>query len=181
LASLAFFSLFFIQFDGLSFAGHMALGIFLMAASFWMLEPIPIYSTSLLVIMMQVLLLSAQGPVYKASSLPETKPVNLQQNLWQVPVSALEGNEAVYVRIDDKKTSRIEVQVTEIREDVAIISAPGLSENDVVVTESGHWLIKYRAAHYSEYFRTLADPIIILFLGGFMLAGAAVKYNLDKT
>lgn len=180
LGFIGFLLPFFIQFDGLSFAGHMALGIFLMAASFWMLEPIPIYSTSLLVIMMQVLLLSAQGPVYQASSLPETTPVNLQENLWQVPVSALDGNEAVYIRIDDKKTARVEVQVTEIGEDVAIINAPGLSEGDVIVTESGHWLIKYRAAHYSEYFRTMADPIIILFLGGFMLAGAAVKYNLDK-
>ncbi|MCA1801175.1 MAG: hypothetical protein LC662_01805 [Rhodothermaceae bacterium] len=127
LGFIGFLLPFFIQFDGLSFAGHMALGIFLMAASFWMLEPIPIYSTSLLVIMMQVLLLSAQGPVYKASTLPESSPVNLQENLWQVPVSALDGNEAVYVRIDDKKTNRIEVQVTEIGEDVAIINAPGLS------------------------------------------------------
>jgi solute carrier family 13 (sodium-dependent dicarboxylate transporter), member 2/3/5 len=180
LGFIGFLLPFFIQFEGLSFAGHMALGIFLMAACFWMLEPIPIYSTSLLVIMMQVILLSAQGPVYKSASLPQTMPVEISNDLWQVPKSAIEADGALYIRIDDKKTRRIEVTVTETRDDAVTISTSELNEGDLIVTNAGHWLVKYRAAHYSEYFRTLADPIIILFLGGFMLAGAAVKYNLDK-
>ncbi len=49
--------------DGLSPAGHIALGIFLCASIFWMLEPIPIYATSLGVILAQVLLLSDQSPL----------------------------------------------------------------------------------------------------------------------
>lgn len=53
----------FLSLTGLSPAGHVALGIFLMAAVFWITEPIPIYTTSLAVIFAQVLLLSDQSLV----------------------------------------------------------------------------------------------------------------------
>ncbi|MCC5908416.1 MAG: SLC13/DASS family transporter [Balneolaceae bacterium] len=94
-------------FPGLSLAGHFAMSIFLMAAVFWMFETIPIYSTSILVIFFQVILLSAEG------------------------------------------------------------------------------FIDYSAAPYdplpfNHFIATLADPIIILFLGGFVLADASVKYDFDK-
>lgn len=36
------------------------------------------------------------------------------------------------------------------------------------------------APKYSEFFATLANPTIILFLGGFMIADAAAKYDIDK-
>lgn len=36
------------------------------------------------------------------------------------------------------------------------------------------------ALNYSRFFATLADPVIILFLGGFMIANGAEKYGLDK-
>jgi solute carrier family 13 (sodium-dependent dicarboxylate transporter), member 2/3/5 len=92
--------------EGLSPEGVRALGIFLMAAIFWMTEPVPIYATSLLVILLQVFLLSDVG-LFKM----ETSPV----------------------------------------------------------------LPKYR-----EFYAALANPIIILFLGGFSLASAAVKFGLDR-
>ncbi len=98
----------FITFPGLSLPGHLALSIFLMAAVFWMFETIPIYSTSILVILLEVLLLSAEG---------------------------------------------------------VITFAP----------ESG-----YDPVPFSQFVATLANPIIILFMGGFVLADAAVKYNFDK-
>ncbi|MEX2463756.1 MAG: DASS family sodium-coupled anion symporter [Balneolaceae bacterium] len=96
-----------ITFPGLSLAGHLAMSIFLLAAVFWMFETVPIYSTSLLVIFFQVILLSAEGFIdYSA---------------------------------------------------VAYIPLP-----------------------YTQFIATLADPIIILFLGGFVLADASVKYDFDK-
>ncbi|MGA0368338.1 MAG: SLC13 family permease [Kiritimatiellia bacterium] len=49
------------QFEGLSPEGHITLGIFVFAAVFWIMEPIPIYVTSLGVIFFQVLLLSDHG------------------------------------------------------------------------------------------------------------------------
>lgn len=97
-----------IEIPGLSEAGHIALGIFLIAAIFWMAEPVPIYATSLLVITLQVFLLSEQG-------------LSFTQQL------------------------------------------PGYIPNP-----------------YTDFIGTLANPTIILFLGGFVLAAAAVKFDLDK-
>jgi sodium-dependent dicarboxylate transporter 2/3/5 len=92
--------------EGLSPEGVRALGIFLMAAIFWMTEPVPIYATSLLVILLQVLLLS-------------------DVNLFEM----------------------------ETRSDLP---------------------------KYKDFYAALANPIIILFLGGFSLASAAVKFGLDR-
>ncbi len=99
---------FFLNIEGLSEAGHVALGIFFLAAAFWMLEPFPIYATSVLVIFLQVILLSKEGFLFQSA------------------------------------------------------------------TET------YTPDSYTAFMGTLANPIIILFLGGFVLADAAVKYNLDK-
>jgi solute carrier family 13 (sodium-dependent dicarboxylate transporter), member 2/3/5 len=96
-----------VTFPGLSLAGHLAMSIFLIAAVFWMFETIPIYSTSILVIFFQVILLSAEG------------------------------------FIDYSMTA-------------------------------------YSPLPYTQFIATLADPIIILFLGGFVLADASVKYDFDK-
>src|SRR6056297_3444074 len=98
----------FVSFPGLSLAGHFAMSIFLLAAVFWMFETIPIYSTSILVILAQILLLSTEG----------------------------------------------------------IIDYSGLAG--------------YDPASYTQFIGTLANPIIILFLGGFVLADASVKYDFDK-
>lgn len=99
---------FFLNIPGLSEAGHVALSIFIIAAIFWMLEPVPIYATSMLVILLQVFFLSKQGVLF-----PE-------------------------------------------------ITAD------------------YSPNPYTDFIGTLANPIIILFLGGFVLADAAVKFDLDK-
>lgn len=87
---------------------RMALAIFVIAAWFWVSEPIPIYATSLMVILMQVLLLSREG----------------------------------FMRF---------VEPT------------------------------YDPPGYDHFMATLSHPIIILFLGGFVLARGAVKYQLDRT
>lgn len=98
----------FVSFPGLSLAGHLAMSIFLLAAVFWMFETIPIYSTSILVILSQVTLLSSEG----------------------------------------------------------FIDYTGTA---------------YSPLPYTDFISTLADPIIILFLGGFVLADASVKYDFDKS
>ncbi len=96
--------------EGLNFAGQITLGIFLMAAVFWLLEPIPIFATSVVVILLQVFFLSGQGL--------------LGDYLGQI-----EG---------------------------------------------------YSPQSFRDFYGTLASPIIILFLGGFCLAAASVKYGLDR-
>lgn len=96
-----------ISIPDLSSAGSLALGILITAAVFWMTEPVPIYSTSILIIFLESLLLSSQGII------------NWSDGIFDAP-------------------------------------------------------------SYSIYMATLASPIIILFLGGFMLADGAVKFDLDK-
>lgn len=93
----------------LTFPGEIALGIFLMAAILWISEAVPIWSTSLLVIGLQVILLSDQSLLLNQTHLDA-----------------------------------------------------------------------YPAYGYRDFYANLAHPIIILFLGGFFLAAAAVKFRLDK-
>jgi len=102
----------FLSLEGLSPSGHIAMGIFLMAAVFWILEPIPIYATSMAIILAQVLLLS-------------------DQSLVKVWLDRAHGG-------------------------------------------------GYAAPAYTQFYGTLSNPIIILFLGGFSLAAAAEKYKLDR-
>ncbi len=168
----------FFQFDGLSFSGHIALGIFLLAAVFWMFETIPIYSTSMLVIFLQVLLLSKQGPVYSEAKLPQTYPVAHDNNVWMVPREALAGDTLYLIKGEDVYES-MQVEILEIGENTKVASSD-LNSQTAIVSDSNHRLVGYNPVSFSVFFATLANPIIILFLGGFMLARGAVKYNLDK-
>ncbi len=47
--------------EGLTIIEQRVIAIFLMAALFWILEPIPIYATSLLIIFLELVLLSSKG------------------------------------------------------------------------------------------------------------------------
>ena len=164
----------------LSFAGHIGLGIFILAAIFWMFEPIPIYATSMLVILLQIVLLSAQGPMYMDAELPSGKPVELQENTWQIPTNALKDDNTVLVVTEPGKTEPVRVDVVERNGRHVIVRSEELTADQAIVTDTGHRLVNYQPNSYTDYLGTLANPIIILFLGGFMLAEASVKYNLDK-
>ncbi len=167
-----------VTFPGLSFAGHLALGIFLMAAVFWMLEPIPIYSTSMLVIFLQIVLLSTQGPLFSESTLPETTPRSAGDQLWELPTTAIDGN-TIYIKQSATNSEALEVEV--IREgETVFVRSEVIDSNTAIVANSRHKLVGYQPVSYTQFIGTLANPIIILFLGGFMLAAGAVKYNLDK-
>lgn len=90
---------------------HRLLAIFILAALLWILEPVPVFATSVLIITLEVIMLSDQGLYF----LRNEGAVNLGE------------------------------------------------------------LIQYQTI-----FGSLASPIIVLFLGGFSLAIAASKYNLDN-
>lgn len=111
LGLIAFALPFFLNLEGLPIEGRITLSLFLLAAVFWLLEPIPIYATSMLVIFGQVLMLSNQSLLLR----------------WGV----FEGSD-------------------------------------------------YVNPPYGDFYASLANPIIILFLGGFCLAAAAVRCGLDK-
>ena len=58
IALIGFIAPFFIEFPGLSEAGHRLLSIFLLAVILWVTEAIPLFSTSAMVILLLILFLS---------------------------------------------------------------------------------------------------------------------------
>lgn len=176
---LGFVIPFFLSMPGLSFAGHMALSIFLLAAIFWMLEPIPIYATSLLVIFLGILMLSGQGPVYKGAEMQVIQAEYVDEGLWMVPQSSLNNDTLLKIK-EDVAWVDLEVSISGYDGDYAIVESDINLTTFQIAANPTHRLINYVPGRYSDYMGTLANPIIILFLGGFMIAEGAVKYNFDK-
>lgn len=174
-----------VGFSGLNFAGQVALGIFLMAAVFWVVEPVPIYTTSLLVIFLEVLLLSSEGPLVKASRPSTIHPQRVAtaggEPALAVPAGALKDGKFLVLAERGQAPQSREVQVVEQEGSQVWVRAPGLSTNSVVLTRPGHWLATYQPTSYRSFFASLADPIIILFMGGCLLANASVMYRLDRS
>lgn len=167
------------HFDGLTYAGHIALGIFLMAAVFWMFETLPIYSTSMLVIFLQVALLSQQGLIYSDAEVPVLPPVSTEDGTWIIPATSLTDN-TVYL-VENGQTRPVEVFVLQQGAGGQVeVDAEIFETESEIVADTRHKLVGYRPVSFSVFFATLASPIIMLFLGGFILAAASVKYNLDK-
>lgn len=102
---------FFVTIPELSQPGHRMLSIFLLAIIFWVLEPVPLTATAVLVILLEVVLVSEDALIDPTGG------------------------------------------------------DPALAEN---------------ALAPAEYFAALANPVIILFLGGFIIAHGAEKFGLDR-
>lgn len=100
-----------IPLEGITVVEQRVIALFVLAALCWILEPIPIYATSLLIIVLELLMISNKG-------------------LW--------------LFTSGKETDGF---------------GPLLA--------------------YSDIMATFASPVIMLFLGGFFLAIAATKYQLD--
>lgn len=101
-----------IPIDNLTLVQHRLLTIFLLAALLWVLEPVPVFATSILIIALQLVMISDKG-LYPFRIAPEHH-------------------------------------------------------------ELGELLT------YTDIFSAFSSPIIILFMGGFALAIAAAKYDLDN-
>lgn len=55
-----------------------------------------------------------------------------------------------------------------------------VSDRALIDPTLGDAALAAQVASYKSYFATLANPVIILFMGGFMIADGAAKYGLDK-
>lgn len=97
--------------DNLTIVQHRLLGIFVLSALLWVLEPIPVFATSILIITLELIMISNKGLH-------------------------------------------------------AFRDAAGDSFGTLV--------------HYKDILHSFSSPIIILFMGGFALAIAASKYQLDN-
>lgn len=101
-----------IPIDNLTLIQHRLLAIFLLAALLWVLEPVPVFATSILIIALELIMISDKG-----------------LHLFRTPP---EGH------------------------DLGVLM------------------------NYKDIFSAFSSPIIILFMGGFALAIAASKYELDN-
>lgn len=181
LGLLGFFLPWVIQFPGLSFPGHVTLGIFLLAAAFWLTEPVPIYTTSMLVIFLEVLLLSAEGPLCLFARPPVAAvTAEAAPREFRLPARAVTAGSEVLVARPSGAFDAVKVEVLERGPDTVRVQSGTLSTTSQVLTQADHWLARYVPASYRTFFAALADPIIILFLGGCLLADASVKYRLDR-
>lgn len=176
-----------LDFNGLDRIGQLSLGIFFMAACLWIFEPIPIWSTSLLVIFSQVILLSKEGPHFQLSQ-PETVQMQLVEDaraetgeVFSVPSSALGENGQLALLDEASGTLRhVTVKILQHEDESALVSAGDLQQGELAVVDRDHWKMSYEPLSYQQFYNTMANRIIILFLGGFFLAAGAVKYGLDK-
>ncbi len=167
---------------GLSLAGSIALGIFLLAAIFWILEPIPIYATSMLVILLQVMLLSSQGFVFSVRSAPTvTVKETTGEFDYLVPSSVISSEGLVYQKNADNAIIPLVIERLNIANaEWVTIRSEELDVALPLIADANHRAITGQAYSYSKFYATLASPIIMLFLGGFALAASAVKFGLDK-
>lgn len=167
LAGIGFVIPLLVTFSGLTVAGHLALSIFLAAAALWLFESIPIYATSIGVIFLEALLLSSQSPLMQNASPLNYLPVT--ETSADLPDDAIRGGYIWYESANGE---------------VASIKAANFSsdklEGSRIIANPGSALTAYTAPSYSVFFSNLAGPIIILFLGGFVLAAIAVKYKMDQ-
>jgi len=174
-----------IEIPGLNFAGQVTLGIFVLAACFWVTEPVPIYTTSLLVIFLEVLLLSREGPLLQYGR-PETVPVQTAAvsegaPAYAVPAASLADGPSLWLARPGEPPERVQVRILDQQAETAVVLSASISTNSLVLSDPDHWLTSYRPTPYRNFFAALADPIIILFMGGCLLADASVKYRLDRS
>lgn len=106
LAVVLFLIPFIFEFSNLSPAGHRMLSIFLVAIVLWVAEPIPLYGTAALIIILEIVMISDQA----LASLPDS----------------------------------------------------------------------FSPRSYRDYYSALADPVLMLVLGGFFLAMGASRFQLDR-
>jgi sodium-dependent dicarboxylate transporter 2/3/5 len=180
LAFIVFFIPLVIPIPSLAFPARLTMGIFLSAAVLWMLEPIPIYSTSMLVIFLETLLLSGQGILFNLP-MQGVEPMAAEETgTWRVAPDTI-ADTSVFLLEDGHLDKAVPVEVVGEEDGLVVIRAADLEKGSMIASDASDWRVQYKPLSYKNFFNALAHPIVILFLAGFLLAGASVKFDLDKT
>ncbi|MDO4409800.1 MAG: SLC13 family permease [Akkermansia sp.] len=171
------------------------IAMFVMAALFWILEPIPIWTTSVLVIAMCLLGLSSSGLTclrvdnFSRPALEQVVDKVLPSNIETASKEAfkkalasklektpkLDASKVCMIMSDQLMTSKFSEEVK--KEATAKLYSTYNSKDAKAGLEKE--LVIANAMDSKSTMATFADPIIMLFLGGFFLAAAATKYRLD--
>lgn len=194
-------SMLFIPFESMGVAINpvqsRVIALFVFAALMWILEPIPIWTTSVVVITISLLAISNQSLTFlKVDRYDKDAVCSVIDDVCagQVDAEAATKLKNTFVSHPDKNNPGETVPGL-------LDKKPNLSAADFRATLSDKLMpLSQEAANklYSPEMKarvdgmkfvnvmqqkstmaTFADPIIILFLGGFFLAAAATKYGLD--
>ena len=194
-------SMLFIPFESMGVAINpvqsRVIALFVFAALMWILEPIPIWTTSVVVITISLLAISNQSLTFlKVDRYDKAAVCSVIDDVCagQVDAEAATKLKNTFVSHPDKNNPGETVPGL-------LDKKPNLSAADFRATLSDKLMpLSQEAANklYSPEMKarvdgmkfvnvmqqkstmaTFADPIIILFLGGFFLAAAATKYGLD--
>lgn len=189
------------------------IALFVMAALMWILEPIPIWTTSVLVITLSLLCISNQSLTFLRPDRYNKEEVRLILNdamANKIDAAAAKKIEDNVIKRLDKKQSlnadevrmTLGYQLMNAHEEAKLKAEALIKEGKTEEADSHARLaVNFEQAATNLYsaeissridklkfvnvmqqkstMATFADPIIILFLGGFFLAAAATKYRLD--
>ncbi len=173
------------------------IALFIFAALMWILEPIPIWTTSVLVITLTVMGMSNQSlnflqvQRYDAAAVKaiiadaygpgaDTKTVEATQDAVLADLKKQTSLSSGYVR-NTINTAILKPVVANKADDAqkTALLAASAKLYDGELSRKIDELKLVSVTKQRSVFATFADPIIILFLGGFFLADAATKYRLD--
>ncbi len=173
------------------------IALFIFAALMWILEPIPIWTTSVLVITLTVMGMSNQSlnflqvQRYDAGTVKaiiadaygpgaDAKTVEATQDAVLADLKKQTNLSSGYVRntINTAILKPVVANKADDAQKTALLAASARLYDG----ELSHKIDELKLVSVTKQrsvFATFADPIIILFLGGFFLADAATKYRLD--
>lgn len=173
------------------------IALFIFAALMWILEPIPIWTTSVLVITLTVMGMSNQSlnflqvQRYDAGTVKaiiadaygpgaDAKTVEATQDAVLADLKKQTNLSSGYVR-NTINTAILKPVVANKADDAqkTALLAASARLYDGELSRKIDELKLVSVTKQRSVFATFADPIIILFLGGFFLADAATKYRLD--
>ncbi len=196
-------SMFLIPFDALGAPLNdiqvRVIALFVLAALMWILEPIPIWTTSTLVITLSLLCISNQSLTFLRPDRYDADAITAVVNEACAGTIAPEAMEKVQADVSAALKKQKSLSAESVRAAIATsFMSTGKSaakKGDCslqagLATASGKLYSPEISAKFDamtfvnvtqqrSIMATFADPIIILFLGGFFLAAAATKYRLD--
>ncbi len=170
------------------------IAMFVMAALFWILSPIPIWATSVLVITISLFGLSNDSinclkvDRYDKAALVATVdqvvgqdvPDAVRKNITKDVETALSKKTALNA---DTLRSTLGTELLDAKKEAPECAAQLQAAADRLYTPEINAKLKdvkfINTMNQKSTMSTFADPIIMLFLGGFFLAAAATKYRLD--
>lgn len=181
-------SMLFIPFESMGVAINpvqsRVIALFVFAALMWILEPIPIWTTSVVVITISLLAISNQSLTFlKVDRYDKAAVCSVIDDVCagHVDAAAADKLKSDMEEVMKKKTN---LSAADFRATLSDKLMPLSTEaaNALYAPEMKERVNNLKFINVMQQkstMATFADPIIILFLGGFFLAAAATKYGLD--